>query len=181
MQKSLCVLLVAAAVCVAAYCFAGTKPNEYQHGGNTWRESDAKNNHPNPNNQDNVPKWHTWDDVKDIWHSQATHQLTNWTFSHDSMTFQLVDRDGKVAANYLIKPSQYEDDKIFGFSGIASGTQIVVPEGYKLYVDPFVVDMSGRKPEEYGIAIFNAGEVVYYKKTAATHGFTIEPVRFAEE
>ena len=50
-------------------------------------------------------RWQTWDDVKDTWHyKKAAYQFTNWTFTPDEVTVQLVDRNGKAVRNYTIYP-----------------------------------------------------------------------------
>lgn len=122
-------------------------------------------------------QWQYWNDVKDMWHDKAKRQFTNWYFSPEKTTVELVNKsDKKVEGPFSLSPVK---DRGFVFSmGIEQGTQLVVPEGCELHCDPSKVDTKGKKPQGAdkrgnGIA-FYPGEIVYFKQTVSP-GFTIFP------
>ena len=117
-------------------------------------------------------RWQTWDEVKNTWHDKkATHQFTNWTFTPDEITVQLVDRKGKVVRSYTIYPLE-DGNPDAGYElgePVKAGTQIVVPDGCIVQGDFRHVNRN-EDP-----AVFGTGEVMYFKSDDRGSGFTIFP------
>ena len=127
-------------------------------------QEQAKNKH--------ARRWQTWDDVKDTWHDKkVTHQFTNWTFTPDEVTVQLVDRKGKAVKSYTIYPLE-DGNPDAGYElgePVKAGTQIVVPDGCIVQGDFRHVNRN-EDP-----AVFGTGEVMYFKSDDRGSGFTIFP------
>ena len=106
----------------------------------------------------------------DKWRKGAKYQLTNWSFSPDKVTAELIDRKGKVVRT--LHPVKLSDG---GFQlqsgGIPQGTQLIVPEGCLFCGNAAYV---GKSPKS-GTADFEEGESVYYFAKDPKYGFTIFP------
>ena len=120
----------------------------------------------------NARRWQTWDDVKDTWHDKkAAYQFTNWTFTPDEVTVQLVDRKGKAVRTYTIYPLE-DGNPDAGYElgePVKAGTQIVVPDGCTVQGDFRHVNRN-EDP-----AVFGTGEVMYFKSDDRGAGFIIFP------
>ena len=83
-------------------------------------------------NKKTARRWQTWDDVKNTWYDRKTaYQFTNWIFTPDEVTVQLVDRNGRAVKNYTIYPLE-DGNPDAGYElgePVKAGTQIVVPDG----------------------------------------------------
>ena len=57
---------------------------------------------PAPQTQQTTRRWQTG--LQEWYSDEAKYQLTNWTFSKDKVTVELIDRRGKVIEKYTIRP-----------------------------------------------------------------------------
>ena len=136
-------------------------------------ESDTPDNvtHSKPEGR----QWQYWSDVKGMWREDANYQFTNWTFSPNKTTVELVNKSGRKIDGPITLTSVKDRGFVFN-RGVEQGTQLVVPEGCELHCDPSKVDTKGKRPADKrgaGVA-FYPGETVYYKQTTSP-GFTIFP------
>ena len=124
---------------------------------------------PAPQTQQTTRRWQTG--LQEWYSDEAKYQLTNWTFSKDKVTVELIDRRGKVIEKYTIRPydpGHHEHGFQFG-KRVKARTQIVVPEGCQVHGNPAHVNSSSNP------AIFNEEETMYFESTDDGPGFTIFP------
>ncbi len=111
-----------------------------------------------------------WQYGLDKWRKGAKYQITNWSFSPDKVTAELIDRKGNFVKT--LEPVKLADG---GFQlpsgGIPQGTQLIVPEGCLFCGNEAYVG----KSQKSGTADFEGGEHVYYFSTDPKYGFTIYP------
>ena len=164
--------------------FTNDNNNSVQFRHNNNRPSYSENRQPRQRNSGSsravkeqpkskhARRWQTWDDVKDTWHDKkAVYQFTNWTFTPDEVTVQLVDRKGKAVRTYTIYPLE-DGNPDAGYElgePVKAGTQIVVPDGCIVQGDFRHVNRN-EDP-----AVFGTGEVMYFNSDDRGAGFIIFP------